>query len=42
MSEPRQHMMMSLDGFTAGPHQSADTPFGIGGTRLDEWLLQKA
>jgi dihydrofolate reductase len=32
-------MMMSLDGFTAGPEQSADNPFGIGGMQLTEWLL---
>ncbi len=42
MSELRLNMMISLDGFTAGPLQSADTPFGIGGTQLNQWLLQEA
>jgi dihydrofolate reductase len=32
-------MMMSLDGFTAGPEQSAENPFGIGGMQLNEWLF---
>jgi hypothetical protein len=39
MSELRLKMMMSLDGFTAGPHQSAENPFGIGGMQLNEWLF---
>jgi dihydrofolate reductase len=33
------NMMMSLDGFVAGPEQSEENPFGIGGMRLNEWLL---
>jgi hypothetical protein len=32
-------MMMSPDGFVAGPEQSAENPYGIGGMRLNEWLL---
>jgi dihydrofolate reductase len=32
-------MMMSLDGFSAGPVQSAENPFGIGGMQLNEWLF---
>jgi dihydrofolate reductase len=32
-------MMMSLDGFAAGPEQSKENPFGIGGMRLTEWVL---
>jgi hypothetical protein len=32
-------MMMSLDGFTAGPEQSEENPFGIGGMELNEWLF---
>jgi dihydrofolate reductase len=39
MSRLRAHMMMSLDGFTAGPEQSTQNPFGIGGMQLTEWLL---
>jgi dihydrofolate reductase len=32
-------MMISLDGYTAGPEQSAENPFGIGGMQLNEWLF---
>jgi dihydrofolate reductase len=39
MSELRLNMMMSLDGFVAGPEQSEENPFGIGGMRLNEWLF---
>jgi dihydrofolate reductase len=39
MSELRTQMMMSLDGFAAGPEQSKENPFGIGGMRLTEWVL---
>jgi len=31
---------MSLDGFVAGPDQSAADPIGRGGMRLHEWHLQ--
>src|SRR3954469_21864533 len=30
---------MSLDGFVAGPNQSADDPIGVGGMRLHEWVF---
>jgi dihydrofolate reductase len=30
---------MSLDGYVAGPHQSASEPLGVGGEQLHEWLL---
>jgi dihydrofolate reductase len=30
-------LSISLDGFIAGPDQSADQPLGIGGRRLHEW-----
>jgi dihydrofolate reductase len=30
---------MSLDGFVAGPDQSADNPIGVGGMRLHEWVF---
>jgi dihydrofolate reductase len=39
MSKLKLHMMMSLDGFTAAPEQSAENPFGIGGMQLNEWLF---
>jgi dihydrofolate reductase len=39
MSELRLNMMMSLDGFVAGPEQSPENPFGIGGMQLNEWLF---
>lgn len=38
MSKLRLNMMMSLDGFVAGPDQGAENPFGIGGVALTEWL----
>ena len=33
---------MSLDGFVAGPNQSAENPLGIGGMRLHEWAFPLA
>jgi dihydrofolate reductase len=39
MSELKLNMMMSLDGFAAGPEQSEENPFGIGGKQLSEWLF---
>jgi dihydrofolate reductase len=33
---------MSLDGFVAGPQQSVDSPLGIGGERLHEWIFDVA
>jgi dihydrofolate reductase len=30
---------VSLDGFGAGPNQSADNPLGVGGEGLHEWIL---
>jgi hypothetical protein len=32
-------MMMSLDGYAAGPEQSEENPFGIGGMQLNEWPI---
>ncbi|MDR0346306.1 MAG: hypothetical protein LBI49_24935 [Nocardiopsaceae bacterium] len=34
----RLYMTMSLDGYVAGPQDSADAPLGIGGFRLFNWL----
>jgi hypothetical protein len=30
---------MSLDGFVAGPKQSAEDPLGVGGLQLHEWTF---
>ena len=32
---------VSLDGFAAGPDQTADDPLGTGGERLHEWMFGK-
>jgi hypothetical protein len=39
MGNVRLSITMSLDGFVAGPNQSAEHPFGIGGMQLHQWLL---
>ncbi|MGH7480593.1 MAG: hypothetical protein ACRELV_00430 [Longimicrobiales bacterium] len=39
MSELKLSMMMSVDGFVAGPEQRAESPFGRGGMQLSEWLF---
>jgi dihydrofolate reductase len=36
------HISISLDGFVAGPKQSADNPIGEGGMRLHEWAFATA
>ena len=33
------HMSISIDGFVAGPDQSADNPLGIDGLKLHDWHL---
>jgi len=33
---------MSLDGYVAGPKQSAQDPLGLGGERLHEWVIPLA
>jgi dihydrofolate reductase len=38
MSRLVLYMSMSLDGFIAGPGDSADNPFGTRGHRLHDWL----
>jgi dihydrofolate reductase len=41
MARLRVHnFTLSLDGFAAGPRQSADHPLGEGGLRLHEWIFQ--
>jgi len=42
MSRLRLGISLSLDGFVAGPSQSADNPLGIGGMRLHEWVFPLA
>ncbi|HEY8195460.1 MAG TPA: dihydrofolate reductase family protein [Gemmatimonadales bacterium] len=39
MTRLRLRISMSLDGFTAGPRQSKESPLGIGGERLHEWVV---
>jgi dihydrofolate reductase len=39
MSKVKVNITMSLDGFVAGPNQSAEDPLGIGGEELHQWLL---
>ena len=34
MSKLRCHILISLDGFVAGPNQSEENPLGEGGERL--------
>ena len=33
---------MSVDGYAAGPAQGRDTPLGVGGERLHEWVFETA
>lgn len=42
MSRVRFHISVSLDGFVAGQHQSAEHPLGVGGMQLHEWLFALA
>jgi dihydrofolate reductase len=42
MSKLRCHLSISLDGFVAGPNQSAENPLGEGGQRLHEWAFPLA
>jgi dihydrofolate reductase len=42
MSELRCFMSMSVDGYVAGPNQSAEDPLGVGGLRLHEWIFPLA
>jgi len=40
MSQVTCHMSISLDGFVAGPDQSAENPLGVGGMDLHHWHLR--
>jgi riboflavin biosynthesis pyrimidine reductase len=42
MSKLRCHISMSLDGFVAGPNQSAENPLGVGGEQLHDWVVPLA
>jgi dihydrofolate reductase len=43
MSKVMCDMAISVDGFAAGPNQSADNPFGEGvGDRLHKWMFEEA
>jgi dihydrofolate reductase len=42
MSKLRCHISISLDGFVAGPNQSAENPLGEGGERLHDWVVPLA
>jgi dihydrofolate reductase len=39
MSKTIVDLSMSLDGFTAGPSISSESPMGEGGEKLHEWLF---
>lgn len=41
MSKVRVHSFtISLDGYGAGPHQSIETPLGVGGEALHGWMVR--
>jgi dihydrofolate reductase len=42
VSKLRFQISVSLDGYTAGPHQSEENPLGEGGEQLHEWVLKLA
>jgi dihydrofolate reductase len=42
MTRLRFRISLSLDGYTAGPHQSKQNPLGIGGEQLHEWAFPLA
>jgi dihydrofolate reductase len=42
MSKLRCDISISLDGFVAGPNQSAENPLGEGGERLHDWVVSLA
>ena len=39
VSKLKFRISISLDGFVAGPDQSVQTPLGVGGERLHEWVF---
>jgi dihydrofolate reductase len=39
VSKLRANISVSADGYVAGPNQSIETPLGVGGESLHEWLI---
>src|SRR3954462_3735665 len=39
MPKVTAHMSISLDGYAAGPHQTRETPLGVGGMELHRWHI---
>src|SRR5262249_58052246 len=39
MSTVKATITISLDGYVAGPSQSTESPLGVGGEALHEWLV---
>jgi dihydrofolate reductase len=39
MPKVTAHMSISLDGYVAGPHQTRETPLGLGGEELHRWHI---
>src|SRR5438552_9070 len=39
MTKTFAHLLISLDGYIAGPNQDRDNPIGIGGLELHQWHL---
>jgi dihydrofolate reductase len=39
MTRTTCHVTISLDGFLAGPDQSQETPLGVGGENLHQWMF---
>jgi dihydrofolate reductase len=42
MSIVRAHMSTTLDGYTAGPNQRLEAPFGDGTEHLNDWMWKQA
>jgi hypothetical protein len=42
MSRVTSQLSISLDGYVAGPNQSAEDPIGAGGMRLHQWVVGTA
>src|SRR5262249_43966785 len=40
MGSVRFHIAVSVDGYVAGPDQSLETPLGVGGEALHDWLVE--
>jgi dihydrofolate reductase len=40
MTKLRVHITTSLDGYVAGPDQSAENPLGMGGEALHDWMVE--